>query len=566
MWRRQAGEKLCLHPAKTRCLVVNSVVPARQYAAAAAPFQVVDYAEQAESVLGVPVGPPSVQQHFMHNKICGAIAVLRRLADLHLHLAGRSRAAKAYVFSRVAYFMDLCAVADADCRSLQHALFDFVAQNKCRPRVRWWRMALNRACQPLAAGGLGVVHVHSWVTAARVKWFTRFVSGPEHPWKWVFADIFGQHPVPVVVPRAVRARMLAVTWINHLLPSYPVLAAPKDTREFILSQPIFDNPLVVLPNPVGVPVPLRSTASTWAALSKKLHTVADVWDCSTSSFITFRQFHALAARIQRQQSRYRDVCSAISAAWPNISQVPAVGHSAPGVLISDKWVPADGFRVSMAALALLQPVQSVTSWWQSRYGGPQVQPALFRRLLKLPLPPSVRQTLILYAEGALALAGNLPWLSGGERVCGLCGMAVEDPVHFPIQCLGLHATWDLCAAAGSLLGLPLAVPQDRSLIAFLAQPAAMVSDAALVAAGLYLHVAWRVRVHHRDGAAFPALPLVLQWLCWEFQALLNGRDCELRQSLRTGLCAAHLATMKGASCLLLFPEVEGKLAGTLMGS
>jgi len=296
----------------------------------------------------------------------------------------------------------------------------------------------------------------------------------------------------------------------------------------------------------------------WRALSQRVRQVGDLWDAATSSFIPFSRFHAVAAGIRRQETRYHQLCTAVSAAWPDIAHAPAA-ESGPGVLISEVWIPAVDFPVARAALALLGPQQSVSDWWQRMYGGPRVEPALFRRLVRLPLPPAAKQVVLLYAQGALALHAHLPWLSAAEKVCCLCHVAVEDPLHFPTHCFGLHVVWAVCVAAGRLVPLPFSLPADASLIEFLARPAHQVTDGELVAASLYLHAAWRARASFREHQCLPSAAVVADWLCWDWQALLNGPATDLRRDVRAALMGLRLASMHGETCLLSFPEVVQRL-------
>lgn len=540
-----------LNAAKTKCMFVASSLSADQRVQAAAPFRALDHAAESEPVLGIPIGPPADQLHLMHNKVCAAVAVLRRLSGLNLCLLGRSRAAKAYVFSRLVYLLDMCAADASDLRALQHAMFDFVAQNRCRQRVPWWRMALSRACQPLSAGGLGVVHVRNWVAAARIKWLVRFVAGPDHAWQHVFADVFGPVPRPVVVPRRLKSRLSVTLWINKLLPAHPVLqGAPartaQPTQEFILSQSIFDNPHVLAPPSPGRPaVPLRAKDPKWRPLAKRFPTVRSFWDPLAAALISWQTFFNTTAIRKNTYSRYVTIRDAITAAWPDIALAPLAPVGELSVLVGQTWFPARAFRVSEVSLALLDPAQSAAAWWRDQFHVPHVPASLFSRLLRLPIPPAAKQILLLYADGALALRGRLGWLPPLERVCPLCEAAADDPLHFPARCLALHAVWELSSAVGRLLGMPLRVPDGTSLIEFLAQPPSQLSDCSLVIAALYLHAAWRARGFFHEHAALPTSRAVGEWLGWDLQTLLNLPDSAIRRQARHSLVAAGVADAQG---------------------
>ena len=541
---------------KTKCLFVASSRPSDELQRIAAPYSAVNYGTDAATFLGFPLGPPAHMHHLMHIRVCSAIAKLQRLTDLNLKLPGRSRAAASYAMSALSYFLDLAPADPTDVSHLQHALFDYVANNQSRQRVRVWRMPLADSYSSISDGGLGVINVEARIKAARLRWFARFVSGPCHLWKLLFADLFGSLLRPLRVPPAVQRQLLVVPWINSLLPQYPLIQGGDSPtcKEFMLSQPVFNNPLITLPDLQGTQKPLNSKASRWRVTARQFPLVRALWDAERNDFLSFPQFLRAQRCLRDPLSKYTQLLSALHAAWPHASAAPSHPNAAAGLFIAGQWTPTAAFTTGAATAALLPSSVSRPDWWLRKHNITLPNaPSIFRRILRSSLLPAAKQTTLFYCAGALSFRYRMGWLlevdPAFSTACPLCEQAADDPVHFPAFCTGLATLYDLCGSVLSLANVWVAPPPDLPLVQYLCS-AAELSDSALLSAAVLLHLAWRHRcavLFHDTPQAEPAAVLwrrLLDWLLSDLQAYCNQSHATFPDLLLPALQAAGLVSSR----------------------
>lgn len=538
-----AASSLRLNDNKTKLMFVNSPLPPSARSCAAHPFQALDYDSDATTLLGIMVGNRLIQQQFLHTKVGALSAFLHKLAALNLQIVARSRAAKSYVFPKIAYYLDFMPLAHFDSTALQHLLFDYVANAHCRQRCPFWRMGQARAFVSLSQGGLGVLNLRAYIQAAQLKWLARFHTGPPHLWKVIFVDIFGAHPT--VRPLQHVKRLSAVTWLNTLLRRFPLHMGGdhRETRQYLLSQPLFNNPLVAIRLPHHQPAQLAGPS--WKGVRKFFSTVADMWDDTNSAPISFDVFHDRAPRIRHAIFKWMCLSAAV---WDlGIPQASSLPSAQPGLLLAGNWLAAHRFSIGLAVRCLADTSHNTVHWWQQRYDLliPNLH-CLHSWLISFPLPPTVRQTLLLYASGALALRCKCFWLPLSSKICPCCSLASDDFLHFPSQCVGLHTLAACCDTFFSVFHLPSVTSQPTFIQACVACMASPHPDhMQLMVNAFFLHLAWKTRIHILHNDVHPDRFAVLTWLIMDFQGFLNRRDNSLSTSIISTIAttaqALHLA-------------------------
>lgn len=253
------------------------------------------------------------------------------------------------------------------------------------------------------------------------------------------------------------------------------------------------------------------TGPTWTATRKVLRTVAYMWDTATNSPISFDVFFARTPRIQDKRIKWLYLSTAV-AALPLLA-APSSPRPEPGLLLHGQWLPCSQFGIGKAIFLLADAAQNPVQWWQQVYGLdlPSL-PRLHKWLMTFTLPPQVRQTMLLYAAGALALRCKCYWIPEADKVCPCCALATDDFNHFPSQCLGLHNVFMACNSLFPLLGLPNIQDDNRTFIQTCHDCVtchAAASHSLLLALALYLQTAWRVRLHYVHATQTMQLPQIL---------------------------------------------------------
>ena len=127
-----------------------------------------------------------------------------------LTLRGRTTIINTLGFSLFIYLASLVHVPDKAITMINRVAFTFL----WRDSTEW--VSRSSATQSIQKGGLGVLHFLHKLQSLRTMWIKRFVTGPDHPWKYFFRHWLRRAFLAEPVELAFELQMLNTSTLNRL--------------------------------------------------------------------------------------------------------------------------------------------------------------------------------------------------------------------------------------------------------------------------------------------------------------------------------------------------------------